>query len=78
MGSTKKMMAILPAAVLAAAIAQTGSASAADLLVDPPVYEAPEIVTKAAGGWYLRGDITYDFHEVDNPTYSNAWSGGHL
>ena len=78
MGSTKKLTAIVPAALLAATVAYTGSASAADLLVDPPVYETPEIVTKSHGGWYLRGDITYDFNEVQNPRYRNtaAWTTG--
>ncbi|MEP1209694.1 MAG: outer membrane beta-barrel protein [Rhizobiaceae bacterium] len=73
MSSSKKMMAMVPAALLAAAIVQTGTANAADLLVDPPVYEAPEIVTKSYGGWYLRGDITYDFHEVEGVHYTNGW-----
>ena len=78
MGSTKKILATLPAAFLAASVAYTGSATAADLLVDPPVYEAPEIVTKSSGGWYLRGDITYDFSEVKAPSYRNtaAWGVG--
>jgi len=39
-------------------------------LVDPPVVQAPEIITQPAGGWYLRGDITYDVNRLDNPTYS--------
>ena len=39
-----------------------GTAQAADLLPPPPVVEAPEVVTKR-GGWYLRGDISYDFQE---------------
>jgi len=73
MSSSKRMMAMVPAALLAAAIVQTGTANAADLLVDPPVYEAPEIVTKSYGGWYLRGDITYDFHEVQGAHYTNGW-----
>lgn len=78
MGSTKKILATVPAAFLAAAVAYTGSATAADLLVDPPVYEAPEIVTQSSGGWYLRGDITYDFNEVQDPSYRNtaAWAVG--
>ena len=78
MGSTKKILATVPAAFLAATVAFTGSATAADLLVDPPVYEAPEIVTKSSGGWYLRGDITYDFNEVQDPSYRNtaAWAVG--
>ncbi|NKB50887.1 MAG: outer membrane beta-barrel protein [Rhizobiaceae bacterium] len=73
MSSTKKLMAMVPAAMLAAAVVHTGTATAADLLIDPPVVEAPEIVTYASGGWYLRGDITYDFHEIDGAHYSNGW-----
>jgi opacity protein-like surface antigen len=47
-------------------------ANAADLLMDPPVVEAPEVITQAAGGWYLRGDLTYDMHQMDNPMYSTS------
>jgi len=72
MGSTYKLTSIVPAAMLAAAVAAPGAANAADLLIDPPVVEAPEVVTKAAGGWYLRGDITYDQHDTDNPMYSTS------
>ena len=72
MSSSKKMMAIVPAALLAAAIVQPGAANAADLLIDPPV-EVPEIVTHASGGWYLRGDITYDFNEVEGAHYTAGW-----
>ena len=67
MSSTKKLTSIW-AAVLSAGIAMPMAANAADLLVDPPVIEAPEV--KSAGGWYLRGDITYDTYEMDNPNFS--------
>ncbi len=36
--------------------AQCGIAAAADI-IEPPVYEAPEVVPAPVGGWYLRGDI---------------------
>ena len=67
MSSTTKLNTIW-AAVLAAGVAMPMTANAADLLVDPPVVEAPEV--KSAGGWYLRGDITYDYYEMDTPNYS--------
>lgn len=68
MRSTKKLT-LIKAAVLAAGIALPGAANAADLLVDPPVVEAPEVVTKASGGWYLRGDIGYSFRNNDSPMF---------
>ena len=56
--------------LLAAAVAATqfsgaafNGASAADLLPPPPVIEVPEVVQKSSSGWYLRGDISYDFQE---------------
>lgn len=72
MGSSKKLMSIVPVAFLAAGIALPGMAQAADLLIDPPVVEIPEVVTPQPGGWYLRGDITYDFHSMDTPNYSTS------
>ena len=64
----------------------TGTANAADLLPPPPVVEAPEVKTKA-GGWYLRGDISYDFQDLRgfddrasgqhyNPHHDNAFGIG--
>ncbi|MGI9353742.1 MAG: outer membrane beta-barrel protein [Rhizobiaceae bacterium] len=64
MGSTKKLTSIV--AVLAASIALPGAANAADLL-EPPVIEVPEVVTKSKSGWYIRGDISYDFEDIDDP-----------
>jgi opacity protein-like surface antigen len=43
----------LAAFVLAAS---ASTALGADI-IEPPVYEAPEVMPVAAGGWYLRGDI---------------------
>lgn len=51
--------------------AMTGAA-AADLLPPPPIVEAPEVVTKSGTGWYLRGDISYDFQKVDGYHYTPA------
>jgi len=39
-----------------AAFALPGMALSADI-IEPPVYEAPEVVPTPIGGWYLRGDI---------------------
>ncbi|MEL6948147.1 MAG: hypothetical protein AAFO73_11000, partial [Pseudomonadota bacterium] len=61
MRSSVKMMKAMPAALIAAGL-MTGAASAADLLVDPPVIEAPEV--KTTSGWYLRGDISYDMSSM--------------
>jgi len=68
MGSVK-LTKLIPAVVLAAGIFSPNIASAADLLMDPPVIEAPEAVP--TGGWYLRGDITYDFRESEGGTIYN-------
>ena len=64
MGSTKKLTSI--AVLLAASVALPGIANAADLL-EPPVIEVPEVVTKAKTGWYIRGDISYDWEEIQDP-----------
>ncbi len=64
MSSTKKSTSM--AALLVASFALPGAANAADLL-EPPVVEVPEVVTQAKSGWYLRGDISYDFEEVNDP-----------
>lgn len=68
MGSTTKLTLILPAALIATAAAGSTSAVAADLL-PPPIIEVPEVITEPRGGWYLRGDITYDFSSIDQPRY---------
>ncbi|MEL6967868.1 MAG: outer membrane protein [Pseudomonadota bacterium] len=73
MRSSVKMMKAMPAALIAAGL-MTGAASAADLLVDPPVIEAPEV--KTTSGWYLRGDISYDMSSMDEPHYSVPGAGG--
>ncbi|MEE9313406.1 MAG: outer membrane protein [Rhizobiaceae bacterium] len=70
MSSTIIHKSLVSAALFAAAVCVPSMANAADLLIDPPVVEAPEVITQQAGGWYLRGDITYDMHQMDNPMYS--------
>ncbi|MEM7301003.1 MAG: outer membrane protein [Pseudomonadota bacterium] len=64
MGSHNKLSWI---GALALATTTSLSANAADILPEPPVIEQPpiieqppEVVTKT-GGWYLRGDISYDW-----------------
>ena len=52
-----------------AMLTASGAANAADLLMDPPI-ETPEVYTKPAGGWYLRGDISYETHSMDEIYYS--------
>lgn len=62
-------------ALLATAIILPASANAADLL-EPAVIEVPEVVTEAKSGWYLRGDITYDFQEIDDAyAFTNVPTG---
>ena len=59
-------LSLLGAAFFAAAQfngAAMNGAAAADLLPPPPIVEAPEVVQKSNTGWYLRGDISYDFQK---------------
>ena len=55
-------LSLLGAVAMAAAMGAP-AAQAADLLPPPPVVEAPEVVVKKSG-WYLRGDISYDFQDL--------------
>jgi opacity protein-like surface antigen len=71
MCSTKKLMAMVPAAVLAAFMGTPEKATAADLLVDPPI----PIVVIASTGWYIRGDLGYNFNKPGTPEYSTLWGG---
>ena len=52
------------------------AANAADLLIDPP--HVPEVVVQQKGGWYLRGDITYDFQDHKGVDYSAGNSQIHI
>ena len=76
MGTVTKLSGLAAALAMSAATLSVNPALAADLLVDPPVIEAPEAI--AQGGWYLRGDITYDFrsseggHKLTSFTAQNA------
>ena len=62
MRSTRTLPLIASAAALA--IVSGMPAQAADLLIDPPVIEVPEVPV-SSGGWYLRGDIGYAFTQTD-------------
>ena len=70
MGSVRKLTKIVPAIALAAGLTTPFTAQAADLLMEPAVIEAPEV--QSTGGWYLRGDITYDLRSTDGGTYYPA------
>ena len=70
----------------ALALATTSfTAQAADILPEPPIIEQPpiieippEVVTKT-GGWYLRGDISYDkFHNFDVTYGANSFAAANL
>lgn len=75
MNSAKRMTKLIPALalVLATGVATTNVAQAADLL-EQPVYAPPEVeVQSSKSGWYLRGDITYDFRESEG-MYDNTFA----
>ncbi|MFD0915277.1 outer membrane protein [Pseudahrensia aquimaris] len=67
MGTVTKLSGLAAAVAMTVGAMSLSPAIAADLLVDPPVIEAPE--TYSTGGWYLRGDITYDFRSSEGGTY---------
>ena len=79
MANSKRMTTLLSATALAAGALFSGSAFGADILIDPPVVEAPEIPVERSG-WYLRGDITYDYRESNGGTFydvgTKAVNGG--
>lgn len=56
--------------VIAAVLALTGAAQAADLYV-PPKPQAPQVVYREVsyGGWYLRGDVDYHWSKLRNTEY---------
>lgn len=72
MGSVKKLTKLVPAIALVAGFAIPNYAQAADLLLDPPVIEIPEVAVQSRSGWYLRGDITYDFRASEGARYYPA------
>jgi opacity protein-like surface antigen len=63
-------------AIASLALALAGQAHAADLYVPDQPVEAPVTApVPAAGGWYLRGDVSYDFMNLRGAKYfkgSNA------
>ncbi len=72
MASVSKLTKLVPALAIAVGFGAANPSQAADLLMDPPIMEAPEVVETSQGGWYLRGDITYDFHQANGATYYPA------
>ena len=70
MAHAMKLTKLIPAIALAAGAFTANTATAADLLLDPPpIYEAPEVAVASNSGWYLRGDITYDLRSSISGTY---------
>ncbi len=72
--TTIRATALSTTLLTAMAAALPMQAHAADMLVepyDPPVIEAPLVEVK--GGWYLRGDVSYDFQELRG---AYAYGGG--
>lgn len=60
-------------AMAATLVASAGAADLAEPIVyEAPVYEAPEALPKAAGGWYLRGDIGYRLNTFHGADYMTA------
>ena len=70
MGSLKRIL-----IVVAAALAATAAAKAADL-PDPPIIAPPEI-PQPLGGWYLRGDIGVDFFTDPDVVYNGTLNFSH-
>ena len=60
-------------------VAMGGFAQAADILepvvVEAPVYHAPEVVPKSVSGWYIRGDVGYGTNEIDDIHYITYGAG---
>lgn len=64
MARTTHLTAFVSAIAITAALGTAAPVQAADLLM-PEIIEAPEVpVHKPKSGWYLRGDITYDWREL--------------
>ena len=64
------------AASTAILLTMGAAAQAADLgepmVIEPPVYHAPEAVPSTVGGWYIRGDIGYRFNTFRGADYMTA------
>ena len=69
---TAKML--LTGTALAAAL--TGHAIAADLsppvVIETPVIDVPEHVPAKAGGWYIRGDVSYNINRFKGADYMTS------
>ncbi|MEL6818087.1 MAG: outer membrane protein [Pseudomonadota bacterium] len=65
---------LLTGTALAAAL--TGNAIAADLsppvVIETPVIEVPEHVPAKVGGWYIRGDVSYNINRFKGADYMTA------
>jgi opacity protein-like surface antigen len=56
-------------AIASLALALSGQAFAADLYVPEQPAEAPVAAPVASSGWYLRGDVSYDFMNLRGAKY---------
>lgn len=57
-------------ALVAAFAASAGAADLAEpMVVEAPVYEAPEAMPAAVSGWYIRGDVGYGMHSFRGADY---------
>lgn len=60
-------------ALVAAFAASAGAADLAEpVVMDAPVYEAPEALPAAVSGWYIRGDVGYGWHKFRGADYMTA------
>ncbi|KPF46371.1 outer membrane beta-barrel protein [Rhizobium sp. G187] len=65
---------------IAVACLSAGTASYAADLYQPepqpqPVYDAPEVEVSEASGWYLRGDLGYNFQKLRGAEYFQGSNG---
>ncbi|MEM9999449.1 MAG: outer membrane protein [Pseudomonadota bacterium] len=71
-----KLTAKTLAAGTALAAALAGNALAADLtqpvIIETPVIDVPEHVPAKVGGWYIRGDVSYNFNKFRGANYMTA------
>lgn len=70
---------IASSAIVAALVAPVFAADLPDPpVIETPIYEAPEVVPAAVGGWYIRGDLGYSkntFEGADYITYGCGTCG---
>ncbi|MEM1376749.1 MAG: outer membrane protein [Pseudomonadota bacterium] len=71
-----KLTAKTLAAGTALAAALTGNALAADLappvVIETPTISAPEAIPAKVGGWYIRGDVSYNLNKFRGADYMTA------